>query len=505
MSTAQTGLSWQGPQVERKQQTWVAKAAGTPIRFWRVKEFVGTQRLPGGGLSAPGPLYTIAESDTALLENVDEMVYATAELAQRACALASGLEGNEETTEGTEGTEEETGETSETGEETVVDEGRWPLTWSDPYENEAGFEERSALGPVRMVTPDSGEVMEYCFRVTRDGLQWTVGETDAVLLPEEAQPGPFASAEAAMAFCQQVADELMGEMRAEADPDELPGEASPAELPAAVEDGPLLYPMVVAHPERFRRLETVRSLQTCPLPDAEFRQLAAELGKVAHAYNEAAETEAEYKAQASAAKKRADGLGSELARLGEQLHRNEQFREVECEWVADQGQSRKLLFRLDTGALAETRPLSADDLFEAAALPEEAEPAEEETTEGTEEEKGEPGEETVDAAWEVICADRVPRISHLQRRLGLRYGEASMVMDELERRGIVGPSVPGAERAILRWFGDGAREVVGDGSGEALPGLDENADEESLASPASARKRKPKGEQAYTSTMPKAD
>jgi len=52
-------------------------------------------------------------------------------------------------------------------------------------------------------------------------------------------------------------------------------------------------------------------------------------------------------------------------------------------------------------------------------------------------------------AVEVILRDRRPTISFLQRSLGIGYNKAASLMDELERRGVVGPQIGSSLREIL--------------------------------------------------------
>ncbi len=49
----------------------------------------------------------------------------------------------------------------------------------------------------------------------------------------------------------------------------------------------------------------------------------------------------------------------------------------------------------------------------------------------------------------VILKDQRATTSHLQRRLRIGYNRASLIIEELERRGIVGPQTGQAPRPIL--------------------------------------------------------
>ncbi len=58
-------------------------------------------------------------------------------------------------------------------------------------------------------------------------------------------------------------------------------------------------------------------------------------------------------------------------------------------------------------------------------------------------------EELIQRAVEVIMKDRRATTSHVQRRLRIGYNRASLIIEELERRGIVGPQIGTAPRDIL--------------------------------------------------------
>ena len=58
-------------------------------------------------------------------------------------------------------------------------------------------------------------------------------------------------------------------------------------------------------------------------------------------------------------------------------------------------------------------------------------------------------EDLIQKCIEVIRSDKKASVSLLQRRLKLGYGRASRLMDELEDRGIVGPSKGAEPRDIL--------------------------------------------------------
>ncbi|HQC53820.1 MAG TPA: DNA translocase FtsK, partial [Lentisphaeria bacterium] len=52
-------------------------------------------------------------------------------------------------------------------------------------------------------------------------------------------------------------------------------------------------------------------------------------------------------------------------------------------------------------------------------------------------------------AIEVILRDRRPSTSYVQRSLGIGYNKAANLMDELERRGVIGPQIGTRPREIL--------------------------------------------------------
>ena len=58
-------------------------------------------------------------------------------------------------------------------------------------------------------------------------------------------------------------------------------------------------------------------------------------------------------------------------------------------------------------------------------------------------------EELIEQCIEVIRSEQKASVSLLQRRLKLGYGRAARIMDELESRGIVGPSRGAEPRDIL--------------------------------------------------------
>jgi len=58
-------------------------------------------------------------------------------------------------------------------------------------------------------------------------------------------------------------------------------------------------------------------------------------------------------------------------------------------------------------------------------------------------------EEIIQQCIEVIRSEQKASVSLLQRRLRLGYGRAARIMDELENRGLVGPSNGAEPRDIL--------------------------------------------------------
>jgi S-DNA-T family DNA segregation ATPase FtsK/SpoIIIE len=69
---------------------------------------------------------------------------------------------------------------------------------------------------------------------------------------------------------------------------------------------------------------------------------------------------------------------------------------------------------------------------------------------GTGDESGiDEDEDIIQQCIEVIRSEQKASVSLLQRRLRLGYGRAARIMDELENRGIVGPSNGAEPRDIL--------------------------------------------------------
>ncbi|MGI5923785.1 MAG: DNA translocase FtsK 4TM domain-containing protein [Lentisphaeria bacterium] len=52
-------------------------------------------------------------------------------------------------------------------------------------------------------------------------------------------------------------------------------------------------------------------------------------------------------------------------------------------------------------------------------------------------------------AQEIILRDRRPTISYLQRTMGIGYNKAATLIEELERRGVIGPQIGSGKREIL--------------------------------------------------------
>jgi S-DNA-T family DNA segregation ATPase FtsK/SpoIIIE len=66
------------------------------------------------------------------------------------------------------------------------------------------------------------------------------------------------------------------------------------------------------------------------------------------------------------------------------------------------------------------------------------------------------GESLIQRAIQVILESRRPTVSYLQRSLGIGYNKAASIMDELEKRGVVGPQIGTAQRQILINSANGA-------------------------------------------------
>jgi DNA segregation ATPase FtsK/SpoIIIE, S-DNA-T family len=67
----------------------------------------------------------------------------------------------------------------------------------------------------------------------------------------------------------------------------------------------------------------------------------------------------------------------------------------------------------------------------------------------TSDDEGDDDESLIKRAIEVLLRDRRATTSHLQRRLRIGYNKASLIIEELERRGIVGPQIGQNPREIL--------------------------------------------------------
>ena len=59
------------------------------------------------------------------------------------------------------------------------------------------------------------------------------------------------------------------------------------------------------------------------------------------------------------------------------------------------------------------------------------------------------GESLIQKAIQVILDSRRPTVSYLQRSLGVGYNKAASIMEELEKRGVVGPQIGSSQRQIL--------------------------------------------------------
>ena len=52
-------------------------------------------------------------------------------------------------------------------------------------------------------------------------------------------------------------------------------------------------------------------------------------------------------------------------------------------------------------------------------------------------------------AIQIILQDQRATISHVQRRLRIGYNRAALIIEELEKRGVVGPQIGTSPREIL--------------------------------------------------------
>ena len=76
-------------------------------------------------------------------------------------------------------------------------------------------------------------------------------------------------------------------------------------------------------------------------------------------------------------------------------------------------------------------------------------------------------------AIEVVVNAGGASTTMLQKKLRLGYARASRVIDELEERGIIGPSEGAKPRAVLitkqQWY---EMQALADGAGEGAPNID---------------------------------
>ena len=91
-----------------------------------------------------------------------------------------------------------------------------------------------------------------------------------------------------------------------------------------------------------------------------------------------------------------------------------------------------------------------DDADDAPELPPEAEPLEEDEPEESEATAGcDASEALISQAAEVVRLENKATVQLLQRRLNVGYSEAARIMDELEKRSVVGPFNGGQPREVL--------------------------------------------------------
>lgn len=94
--------------------------------------------------------------------------------------------------------------------------------------------------------------------------------------------------------------------------------------------------------------------------------------------------------------------------------------------------------------------IDEDDADDAPELPPEAEPLEEDEPEESEAAAGcDASEALISQAAEVVRLENKATVQLLQRRLNVGYSEAARIMDELEKRGVVGPFNGGQPREVL--------------------------------------------------------
>src|SRR5690348_4647164 len=75
-------------------------------------------------------------------------------------------------------------------------------------------------------------------------------------------------------------------------------------------------------------------------------------------------------------------------------------------------------------------------------------------------------EDLIQQCIEVIRSEQKASVSLMQRRLRLGYTRAARIMDELENRGIVGPSKGAEPRDILMDLDGGGADGAGEAHGK---------------------------------------
>ena len=94
--------------------------------------------------------------------------------------------------------------------------------------------------------------------------------------------------------------------------------------------------------------------------------------------------------------------------------------------------------------------IDEDDAEDAPELPPQAEPLEEDEPDESEAAAGcDASEALIAQATEVVRLENKATLQLLQRRLNVGYATAEVVMDELEKRGVVGPYNGGQPREVL--------------------------------------------------------
>lgn len=146
------------------------------------------------------------------------------------------------------------------------------------------------------------------------------------------------------------------------------------------------------------------------------------------------------KVKAHVAKRKAKVL-----RLRDLVHDRKEQRKVDCTALFDYTAGTVVVTRDDTGEVIEERDIKETE--RQMVMDFTPDPMDEDKDKGDGNDKSE--EELINKAITIIANDRRATTSHIQRRLRIGYNRASLILEELEKRGIIGPIVGSSPRDIL--------------------------------------------------------